>query len=40
MKKYLGIALSLIGAAFATASTTGCAFLFLDEPKMPKSLIK
>lgn len=40
MKSLLGTILSLVGSSFASVGTTGCAFLMLDEPKMPKSLIK
>lgn len=32
--------LSLIGSFAATLGSQGCIFLFVDEPKMPKSLIK
>ena len=32
--------LSFIGSIAATAGSQGCAFLFVDEPKMPKSLIE
>ena len=39
MKKALAIALSAIGAVLGTVATTGCVFVLLDEPEMPKSLI-
>lgn len=32
--------LSLIGSFAATLGSTGCAMLIMDEPKMPKSLVK
>lgn len=32
--------LSFIGTIASTAATTGCGWLFMDEPEMPKSLIK
>ena len=39
MKKALAIALSAIGAILGTVATTGCLFVLLDEPEMPRSLI-
>lgn len=39
MKKTLAIALSAIGAVLGTVATSGCVFVLLDEPEMPKSLI-
>lgn len=39
MKKALAIALSAIGAVLGTVATSGCLFVLLDEPKMPRSLI-
>ena len=39
MKKALAIALSAIGAVIGTVATTGCLFVLLDEPEMPRSLI-
>lgn len=36
----LATILSFIGSIAANAGTSGCLALFLDEPKMPKSLIK
>lgn len=32
--------LKVLGSIAASASSAGCAWYFLDEPKMPKSLIK
>ena len=32
--------LSVLGSFAATLGTQGCVMLFLDEPKMPKSLIE
>lgn len=39
MKKALAIALSAVGAVIGTVATTGCLFVLLDEPEMPRSLI-
>ncbi len=39
MKKFLSIALAAIGAVVGTVAYSGCAFLLLDEPEMPASLI-
>lgn len=39
MKKALAIALSAVGAVLGTVATSGCVFVLLDEPEMPKSLI-
>lgn len=39
MKKALAIALSAIGAVLGTVATSGCLFVLLDEPEMPRSLI-
>lgn len=39
MKKALAIALSAVGAVLGTIATAGCAFVLLDEPEMPRSLI-
>lgn len=39
MKKALAIALSAVGAVLGTVATTGCLFVLLDEPEMPRSLI-
>lgn len=39
MKKVLAITLSAIGAVLGTVATSGCVFVLLDEPEMPKSLI-
>ena len=32
--------LKALGISAASAGTQGCWFLFMDEPKMPKQLIK
>lgn len=32
--------LAMIGFGSANAGTQGCTYLFLDEPKAPKSLIE
>ena len=39
MKKVLAIALSAVGAVLGTVATSGCLFVLLDEPEMPRSLI-
>ena len=39
MKKVLAIALSAVGAILGTVATSGCLFVLLDEPEMPRSLI-
>lgn len=39
MKKALAITLSAIGAVLGTVATSGCLFVLLDEPEMPRSLI-
>lgn len=39
MKKALAITLSAIGVVIGTVATTGCLFVLLDEPEMPRSLI-
>ncbi len=39
MKKALAIALSAVGAVLGTVATSGCLFVLLDEPEMPRSLI-
>ena len=36
----MGKLLSVLCNLFASVNVAGCAFLFFDEPKMPKSLIK
>lgn len=38
MKKVLAVVLTAIAAAVSTAATTGCIFVFLDEPEMPESI--
>lgn len=40
MKSILGTILANVGAGLANVGTSGCVILLLDEPKMPKSLIK
>ncbi len=40
MKKLLAMALVAIGVAAAGAATTACFIIMIDEPEMPKSLIK
>ena len=36
MKKLLSFALAAIALVASTAASTGCAWLFIDEPKAPK----
>lgn len=36
----LATILKVLGFAGANAGTTGCMWLFMDEPETPKSLIK
>lgn len=38
MKKLLVSALVAIGTAIGTMGTTGCLYVFFDEPEMPESL--
>lgn len=40
MKKLLSMLLVAIGVMAAGAATTACWWFALDEPEMPKSLIK
>lgn len=40
MKKIITMVLVALGVAAAGAASTGCWYILLDEPKMPKSLIK
>ena len=40
MKSIIGTILANVGAGLANVGTNGCIVLMLDEPKMPKSLIK
>ena len=40
MKSILGTILANVGAGLANIGTSGCLLLIMDEPKMPKSLIK
>lgn len=36
----LATILNFVGSIAANAGSAGCLIMFLDEPKMPKSLIK
>lgn len=36
MKKLLSFALAAIALVASTAASTGCTWLFMDEPKAPK----
>lgn len=38
MKLFAGIA-AFLGALVATTATAGCLIVFIDEPKMPESLL-
>ena len=40
MKAILVSIVSALGALVAATSTTGCLIFFVDEPKMPKSMIE
>lgn len=40
MKAMLVSIITALGAAVAAVSTTGCAIVFIDEPKMPKSMLE
>ena len=40
MKTIVVSVVAALGALLASASTAGCAFCFVDEPKMPKSMIE
>lgn len=37
---FIANVLAAVGASLANVGTQGCTFLFLDEPKAPKSLIE
>ena len=40
MKKLLAMLLAGVGVLAAGAASTACVFCVLDEPEMPKSMIK
>lgn len=40
MKALFVSIVSALGALVAASATTGCAFVFIDEPEMPKSMIE
>ena len=40
MKAVLISIVSALGAAVAATATSGCLVVFIDEPKMPKSMIE
>ena len=40
MKTLFVSIVSALGALVAASATTGCAFVFIDEPEMPKSMIE
>ncbi len=39
MKSLLISIISALGALVAATSTSGCLIMFIDEPKMPKTLL-
>lgn len=39
MKKYLAMAIAAVGVIAAGLATTGCWWVVLDEPTMPKSML-
>lgn len=40
MKAVLISIVSALGAAVAATATSGCAFIWVDEPNMPKSMLE
>ncbi len=40
MKALLVSIISALGALVATTATSGCIFVWVDEPKMPKSMMQ
>lgn len=40
MKAVLVSIVSALGALVAASATTGCLFIWVDEPSMPKSMIE
>ena len=40
MNKFISAVLAVVGTIAATAGSIGCSIWFLDEPTMPKALIK
>ena len=36
----IGKVLSTLGSTFAASGSQGCVWLWMDEPEMPKSMIK
>lgn len=40
MKALFVSIVSALGALVAASATTGCAFIWVDEPKMPRSMLK
>lgn len=40
MKAAVISVLTALGAAVAATASAGCVFVFVDEPKMPKSMIE
>lgn len=40
LSEMLGRVLSVLGSTFAATGSQACAFVFFDEPEMPKSMLK
>lgn len=40
MKALFVSIVSALGSLVAASATTGCAFVWIDEPEMPKSMIE
>lgn len=40
MKALFVSIVSALGALVAASATTGCAFIWVDEPKMPRSMLE
>lgn len=40
MKAAVISVLTALGAAIAATASAGCLFVFIDEPRMPKSMIE
>ena len=39
MKKYFAMLIGAVGMMGAGLATTGCWFILIDEPEMPKSML-
>ncbi len=40
MKKYLAMILGAVGMLASGIATTGCWWIIIDEPEMPKSMLE